>query len=142
MHEIRAYNAKVIEEFRANAGRVGGPLADTSILLLHHIGARTGTERVTPVAYTRHHGDRLVIVASNGGSPTDPSWSHNLRAHPTVDVEVGSERFTVLAQELTGAARAELWPSLVAAAPAVGAFQAATTRRIPVFALRRLGADG
>ena len=139
MRDAEDFNRRIVEEFRANAGRVGGSLAGTPILLLHHLGARTGIERVVPLAYSRHGDDELVVVASNGGSPTDPSWAHNVRAHPEVDVEVGDERFAVLARELTGATRAELWPSIVAAAPAVGAFQAATRRPIPVFVLRRLG---
>ena len=130
-------NDNVIAEFRANGGRVGGDLAGTPVILVHHIGARTGTERVTPLAYSSQADGRLVVAASNGGSPTHPAWYHNLKAHPTIEVELGAETFTALAEELTGTAHAELWPKLVAASPALGEFQAKTARRIPLFTLTR-----
>ena len=131
------FTESVIAEFRANHGRVGGDLADTPIILIHHLGARTRTERVTPLAYSSQADGRLVIAASNGGSPTHPAWYHNLKAHPTIEVELGTETFTVLAEEVTGAAHAELWPKLVAASPTLGEFQAKTARRIPLFTLTR-----
>ncbi len=131
------FNATVIAEFRANGGRVGGDLADTSILLLHHVGARSGLQRVTPLAYSRLGDGRIVIVASNGGSPTHPTWYHNLKTNPSVVVEIGTERFTARAEELDGAARARVWPELIAAAQAIDAFQAQTTRQIPVFTVTR-----
>ena len=131
------FNRTIVEEFRANGGRVSGTLAETTLLLLHHIGARTGIERVTPLAYSVQDGDRLVIVASNGGSPTHPDWYRNLKAHPCVEVEVGTQTFTVLAEELDDAARDRVWPDLVADAPTLGLYQAMTTRRIPVFLLTR-----
>ena len=127
----------MIAEFRANQGRVSGVLAGTPIILIHDIGATSGTERVTPLAYSLHADGRLVIAASNGGSPAHPAWYHNLKAHPTIEVEFGSETFTVLAEEAEGATRAELWPKLIAASPAVGEFQAKTARRIPLFTLTR-----
>lgn len=129
------FTANVIAEFRANDGHVGGNLAGTPIVLIHHIGARTRTERVTPLAYSSLADGRLVIAASNGGSPTHPAWYYNLRAHPTIEVELGAEMFTALAEELTGTAHAELWPKLIAASPTLGEFQAKTARRIPLFAL-------
>ena len=131
------FNTKMIEEFRANDGRVGGPWAGTTLILIHHIGARSGTERVTPLGCS-HQGDgRFAIVASNGGSPTHPDWYYNLKASPTIKAEVGAQTFTVVAEELDGPARAGLWPELVAEAPSVGEFQAKTTRQIPVFMLTR-----
>jgi deazaflavin-dependent oxidoreductase (nitroreductase family) len=130
------FNERVIAEFRANHGRVGGELADTSILLLHHVGA-SGVQRVTPLAYNRLGGGRIVIVASNGGSPRHPAWHHNLKTNPRVLVEIGTERFTALTEELDGAARAGVWPELIAAAPAVGKFQTQTSRQIPLFVLTR-----
>ena len=129
--------ASVIAEFRANHGRVSGDLAGTPIILIHHIGAKTQTERVTPLAYSAQPDRRLVIAASNGGSATHPAWYHNLKAHPTIDVELGTETFTVQAEEVEGAARAALWPKLVAASPSLGEFQAKTPRRIPLFTLTR-----
>ena len=131
------YNDKIIQEFRANGGHVGGPWTDTPMLLIHHIGAKSGTERVTPLAYFPHPGGRFVIVASNGGSPAHPGWYHNLKAHPVTKAEVGSQTFSVLAEELDGTARAELWPKLVAEAPTLGEHQGRTGRQIPVFMLTR-----
>jgi deazaflavin-dependent oxidoreductase (nitroreductase family) len=131
------FTENVIAEFRANHGRVGGVLAGTPIILIHHIGAKTGTERVTPLAYSSLPESRLVIAASNGGSPTHPTWYHNLKAHPMIDVELGSETFTALAEEVSGAGRAALWPKLVAKSPALGAYQAQTPRQIPLFTLTR-----
>ncbi|MGN6170850.1 MAG: nitroreductase/quinone reductase family protein [Solirubrobacteraceae bacterium] len=131
------FNDDVIAEFRANQGRVGGVLADTTIILIHHIGAKTRTERATPLAYSSLPDGRLVIAASNGGSSAQPAWYHNLKAHPTIDVEVGTETFTVMAKELVGTARAELWTKLAVASPALGEYQAKTARRVPLFALTR-----
>jgi deazaflavin-dependent oxidoreductase (nitroreductase family) len=131
------FNTKIIEEFRANEGRVGGPWAGTTLMLIHHIGAKSGIERVTPLACSPRGDSRFAIVASNGGSPTHPDWYHNLKANPRINVEVGSQTFTVLAEELDDTARAELWPKLVAEAPQVGEFQARITRQIPVFMLTR-----
>jgi deazaflavin-dependent oxidoreductase (nitroreductase family) len=132
------FDEQVIAEFRANGGRVGGWLAQTPVVLVHHIGAKSGTAYVTPLAYQPLCGG-LVIVGSNGGSPADPGWCHNLRAHPRIDVEVGAETFTVRAQELDDDARAELWPTLVAGAAVLGEYQATATRRFPVFLLTREG---
>jgi deazaflavin-dependent oxidoreductase (nitroreductase family) len=132
------YNTKIIEEFRANGGRVGGPWAGTPMILIHHIGARSGIERVSPLGCFPQADGRWAIVASNGGSPTHPDWYYNLRASPKIKAEVGTQTFTVVAEELDGTARARLWPKLVAEAPSVGEFQARTTRQIPVFMLTRL----
>ena len=129
------YNTAIIAEFRENGGRVGGPWAGTPMILIHHIGARSGIERVTPLACSAQAGGRYVIVASNGGSPADPDWCRNLRANPAITVEAGGRTFPVLAEELDGTARAELWPKLVAQAPALGEHQARTGRQIPVFML-------
>jgi deazaflavin-dependent oxidoreductase (nitroreductase family) len=127
----------VIAEFRANDGHVGGDLAGTPIILIHHIGAITRRERVTPLAYSLQADGSLVIAASNGGSPTHPAWFHNLKAHPPIKVELGAEWFTALAEEVTGDAHVALWPKLVATAPALAEFQAKTMRRIPLFTLTR-----
>ena len=127
-------NDEVIAEFRRNAGRVGGWLAGTPVLLLHHVGARSGTTYVTPLAYQPLRGG-LVIVGSNGGASAEPGWCRNLRAHPRIDVEVGTKTLTVRARELDDDARAEVWPTLVAGAPDLARHQATTTRRFPVFLL-------
>src|SRR5437764_14849360 len=134
---ISEFNEEVIAEFRANEGRVGGPLAGTPILLLHLIGAKSRIERVIPVAYKPQGDGTFVIVASNGGSATHPSWYYNLKANPRIEVEVDTKRLTATALGLDGAARADLWPNLIEAAPSIGEFQARTTRQIPLFVLSR-----
>jgi deazaflavin-dependent oxidoreductase (nitroreductase family) len=111
--EASDYNAEIIKEFRANHGRVGGMWAGTTLILIHHIGANSGIERITPVACSPQGGGRFAIWAANGGSPTHPNWYYNLKAHPRITVEVGTQTFTVLTQELDNTARAELWPKLV-----------------------------
>ena len=131
------YNASVIDEFRANGGSVGGPWEGFTLILVHHIGAKSKVERITPLGCFPQGEGRYAIVASSGGSATHPDWYYNLRANPRIEVEVGPETFTVLAEELDGAARAELWPTLVADAPQLGEFQAGIARRIPVFMLTR-----
>ena len=135
--EASDYNTEIIKEFRANQGRVGGPWVGTTLILLHHIGARSGIERVTPLGCSSLGDGRFVVVASSGGSPTHPQWYYNLKANPTTTVEVGAETFTVRVAELTGAARAEVWPTLVAQYPTLGEHQAKTTRQFPVFMLSR-----
>lgn len=131
------FNAKMIEEFRANGGRVGGPSADTTLILIHHIGAKSGTERVTPLSCFPQGNDRWAIVASNGGSPGHPAWYYSLKANPRIEVEVGTHTFTVLANDLDDVARAALWPELVAEAPQLDEYQSSLTRQIPVVMLIR-----
>ena len=136
--EASDYNTEIITEFRANHGRVGGVWTGTTLILIHHIGARSGAERVTPVACSPRGQGRLAIWAANGGSPAHPNWYYNLKAHPAITIEVGAETFTVLAEELDDTARAELWPKLVAEFPGqLDAVQAKTTRQIPLFLLTR-----
>lgn len=135
--EANDFNTKIVEEFRANEGRVGAPFEGTPMILIHHIGAKSGIERVTPLAYSSQGDGRFAIVASSGGSPNHPGWSYNLKANPRIKVEVGTQTFTALAEELDDTGRGELWPSLVAEAPAVGGHQAKTTRQIPVLMLTR-----
>ena len=129
------YNAAIVEEFRATGGHPGGDWAGTPMILIHHIGARSGTVRVTPLGYLPVGDGRFAVVASNGGSPAHPAWYHNLKANPVITAEVGAETLTVVAEELDDTARAELWPKLVARFPTVGKYQATTARQIPVFVL-------
>jgi len=131
------YNTRIIGEFRATGGHPGGEWAGTPMILIHHIGAKSGTERVTPLGCFPLGGGRLAIVASSGGSPAHPGWYHNLKAHSVITVEVGAETFTAAAEELDAAARADLWPRLVARYPTLSAHQAETTRQFPVFILTR-----
>jgi deazaflavin-dependent oxidoreductase (nitroreductase family) len=132
----RQLNQQVIEEFRANGGVPGGDFAGTPLLLLTTTGARTGELRTWPLVY-RQDGDRYVVGAANGGRPAHPAWYHNVSAHPRVTVEVGTETFPATAVELTGPERDEQWASLVAVRPEFAAFQAGTSRRIPLIALTR-----
>jgi len=122
-------------EFRATGGRVSDALVGTPVLLLHHVGKRTGTRRVTPLAYSCHSGGRLVVVATNGGAATHPAWLHNLRACPDVSIEVGADTITVRASEADGREREELWAEVVQQYPDVGRFASQTRRTIPVVVL-------
>ena len=129
-------NRRIVEEFRANGGRVGGPFEGRSMILVHHVGRRTGTARVNPLVHFRD-GDRYVIVASKGGAPTDPDWYRNLMAAGRTEVEVGTERFPVEVTEVTGAERARLWELVVAAMPGFADYQRSAGRVIPVLVLTR-----
>ena len=131
------WNDKIIAEFRANGGKVGGPFEGATLLLLHHVGARSGTERVAPLAYFPD-GDRMLIIASKAGAPTNPDWYHNLKANPRVDVELGTETVRVDAHELAPAERAEKWAEITTRAPGFADYQKKTERVIPVFALQRV----
>jgi deazaflavin-dependent oxidoreductase (nitroreductase family) len=131
------FNAEVVEEFRASGGYAAGPLAEFPLILIHHIGARSGVERVVPLVFFTRRDGVLMVIASNGGSCSHPAWYYNLKAHPEVTVELGTERFRVVAEELDAEARSLVWPTIVEQSPAAGEFQGAITRRIPVFVLTR-----
>src|SRR5258705_46510 len=108
MSERDEWNRKIIEEFRTNAGKVAGPFDGVGILLLHHRGAKTGTERVNPLAY-RRDGDNYVVFASKGGAPANPDWYHNVRANPVGEIEVGTDKVPVRARVAAGDERERLW---------------------------------
>ena len=128
------FNARVIEEFRANRGRVGAPFKDTPLLLLHHTGARSGKERVNPLAYLRD-GERYVVFASKAGAPTNPDWYHNLKAHPRVSIEVGTETVEVVASEAESEERERLFSAQTARSPQFIEYQKKTDRPIPAIIL-------
>jgi deazaflavin-dependent oxidoreductase (nitroreductase family) len=130
-------NKGVVEEFRSNAGRVGGYFSGAPMLLLHHVGARTGTERVNPLVYLRDGAD-MVVAATKGGAPTNPDWYHNLKAHPRVLVEVGTETFAVEAVEVIGDERDGLYRRLEQLRPAFAGYETRTDRVIPMFRLARV----
>jgi len=130
-------NLGIIQEFRANAGKVGGPFAGRSLLLLHTIGAKSGQPRINPVACISN-GDRLVIIASKGGAPTNPDWYHNLLANPLVTVETGTEQFQARATVAAEPERTRLYNQMVAAMPGFAGYQQKTTRIIPVIILTRV----
>ena len=135
---MSAFNASIIEEFRSNEGRVGGRFEGHPLILIHHVGARTGTERVTPVSCFPQSDDRFVIIASNGGGPTNPDWYHNLQAHSEIDVEFGAETFAVAVRKLETDERKRAWSDVVDAVPAVASTQNETRRTIPVLLLTRV----
>jgi deazaflavin-dependent oxidoreductase (nitroreductase family) len=132
------FNARIIDEFRANEGRVGGMFEGSTLLLLHHIGAKSGQRRVTPLVYLRD-GDRYVIFASKAGAPTHPAWYHNLLAHPDTEIEVGTDTLAVHAAEVTGEERKHLFEAQVNRSPQFGDYQRKTERVIPVIALAPRG---
>ena len=132
------FNAQIIEEFRANQGRVGGMFEGTTLLLLHHVGARTATNRVNPVVYDRD-GDRYVIFASKAGAPSNPDWYHNLKAHPNVSIEVGTDTIDVVADEAVGEERDRLFRRQTERSPGFAEYQAKTDRVIPVIVLTPTG---
>jgi deazaflavin-dependent oxidoreductase (nitroreductase family) len=132
------WNKGIIEEFRANRGKVGGRFANIPILLLHHKGARTGTVRVNPLAY-QPDDERFVVFASKGGAPTNPDWYHNLRANPDATVEVGTETISVRARVTEGEERERLWSSAKQAIPGFAAYEERTPRKIPIIVLERAG---
>jgi deazaflavin-dependent oxidoreductase (nitroreductase family) len=134
MTQVPDFNAQTIAEFRANGGKVGGNFAGAPLLLLHSIGARSGEDRIHPVMYMADQG-RYLVFASKAGAPTNPDWYHNLKAHPDVTIEVGSESIEVTAAEITGSERDELYSRQAALYPGFAAYQSQTTRRIPVVAL-------
>ena len=130
-------NQAIIDEFRANAGKVSGAFAGKTLLLLHTVGAKTGQERINPVACVAD-GDRLVIIASKGGSPTHPDWFHNLLAHPLVTVEFGTEQFQAQASIASEPERTRLYNKMVEVMPGFADYQRKTTRVIPVITLTRM----
>lgn len=134
--DFNELNRQVIAEFRANGGRAGGPVAGYPLVLVHHRGAKSGVERVTPlVPYVEN--DRIFIFASKGGSPENPAWFHNLVAHPDTEVEYGTDRFPVVARVLSGAERDEVYAKQVAVQPQFGDYARNTDRLIPVVELVR-----
>jgi len=130
------FNASIIEEFRANGGKVGGPFEGAPMLLLHTTGKRSGTERVNPLVYWPE-GEARVIFASKGGAPTHPDWYHNLMAQPDITIEVGSDTVPVHARSTEGEEYQDLWDRITAVMPGFADYQAKTSRRIPVIVLER-----
>lgn len=135
--DMQDYNKRIIEEFRANAGKLGGQFANMPLLLLTTVGAKSGQARVNPLAYFTD-GDRYLIVASYAGGPTNPPWYFNLVAKPTVEVEVGSERLTCVAQVLAEPERTQQYEKIAAASAAFAEYARKTSRAIPVIALSRV----
>ena len=136
MAEPNEFNKKIIDEFHANAGVVGAPFAGMKMILITTKGAKTGQVTTTPLVYSKD-GERIVIIASMGGAPKSPAWYHNLVANPEVEVEVGTEKFTVVASEAKGAERDSLFAKQAAVMPAFAEYEKKTTRKIPLMLLTR-----
>ncbi len=132
------WNDKIIEEFRANAGRVGGSFEGAPLLLLHSTGAKSGRERVNPMMY-RKVGDAWAVFASKGGADTNPDWYHNLLANPRAQIEVGTDRFDVTARTATDDEREPIWSAQKADYSGFAGYEQKTTRQIPVIILERAG---
>jgi deazaflavin-dependent oxidoreductase (nitroreductase family) len=130
------FNRNVVEEFRANGGKVGGPFEGGTLLLLHTTGAKSGKSRLSPLAYLTID-DKMLIIGSYAGAPKDPAWVHNLRANPKAYIEVGTEAYEVDVRELPADERDATYPKLTEVAPVFAEYQAKTTRAIPLFELTR-----
>lgn len=131
------WNEKIIKEFRENSGKVGGHFADRTLLLLHTTGAKSGEERINPVA-TIEDDDRLVIIASKGGADTNPNWYHNIVANPIVGVEYATEYFQAQATITSEPERTELYEKMTSSFSGFSDYKTKTSRVIPVLTLTRL----
>jgi deazaflavin-dependent oxidoreductase (nitroreductase family) len=136
MTDMQDFNAGIIKEFRANQGVVGGQFEGAPIVLITTTGAKSGKERINPLVY-RAEGDRIFIFASKAGAPTNPDWYHNLKAHPSVTVERGTERYVATAHELDREERDRVYSEHAAANPGFAEYQEQTDRVIPVVELVR-----
>jgi deazaflavin-dependent oxidoreductase (nitroreductase family) len=134
---MKAFNKSIVDEFRANDGKVGGPFEGATLLLLTTTGAKSGQPRLAPLACLSIDG-KMIIIGSKAGADTNPDWVHNLRANPSAHVEVGTDAKNVTARELPAEERDEAYPKVVAVAPGFGDYQAKTSRIIPLFELQRI----
>ena len=137
MNTPNNWNQAIIDEFRANSGKVGGPFEGSTLLLLHTVGAKSGQERINPVACVAD-GDQIMIVASKAGAPTNPDWYYNILARPQVTIEVGTEQFQAQATIAAEPERTRLFNKMVETMPGFGEYQKKTTRVIPVIILKRM----
>jgi deazaflavin-dependent oxidoreductase (nitroreductase family) len=135
MGDVSDWNDKIIEEFRANEGRVGGQFEGAPLLLLHTKGAKTGQARVSPVMYQKIDGG-YAVFASKGGAPTNPDWYHNLLADPRARAEIGTGTVEVTARVAEGDEREQIWSAQKAAYPGFADYERKTTRQIPVVVLQ------
>jgi deazaflavin-dependent oxidoreductase (nitroreductase family) len=134
MAEFNDWNKKIIDEFRASGGKVGGQFEGAPLLLLHTTGAKTGKARINPVMY-QADGDNHVVFASKGGAPTNPDWYHNLVANPRASIEVGDKTINVVAHVADDETRERLWPTWKQQYPGFAEYEAKTDRQIPVVVL-------
>ncbi len=134
MSDTNDWNRQVIEEFRANAGKVGGQFEGAPLLLLHSTGAKSGQERINPMMY-QADGDNYAVFASKAGAATNPDWYHNLVANPQASIEVGDRTVEVLAHVADDDSRDRLWSRQKERYPGFADYEAKTTRQIPVVVL-------
>ncbi len=137
MSTSNSQNQQIVDEFRANGGKVGGRFAGATLLLLTTTGAKSGKQTISPVI-CHDEGDRLIVYASAAGRPSNPAWYYNIVAHAEVSVEYGTERFAARATVTTGAERDRLWAEQVARMPSFAPYEENTDRIIPVIALERI----
>ncbi|MGH2506762.1 MAG: nitroreductase/quinone reductase family protein [Ktedonobacteraceae bacterium] len=137
MSEYNNFNDNVITEFRANSGKVEGYFTNTPLLLLTTTGAKSGQTRIAPLAYITDE-DRIIIIASKAGAPTNPDWYHNLLAHPVATVEIGEERFQVQATVAAEPERTRLYAKAAEQMSNFAEYERQTSRKIPVVALTRV----
>jgi len=133
---MKAFNKNIVDEFRANGGKVGGPFEGATLLLLTSTGAKSGQPRLAPLAYLTIDG-KTIIIGSKAGADTNPDWVHNLRANPRAHIEVGADGYDVIARELPPEEHDATYPKVVALAPGFGEYQSKTSRVIPLFELQR-----
>lgn len=129
------WNAAIIEEFRANAGKVGGNFEGAPMVLVHSTGAKSGEARVNPVVYQDLDGGAIAVFGSAAGRPNHPAWVHNLRAHPDTVIERGTETIPVRAREAEGDERERIWSKQKELMPGFADYEQKTTRQIPVVVL-------
>ncbi|MDT5093236.1 MAG: hypothetical protein QOH60_2599 [Mycobacterium sp.] len=134
--ELKSLNTGVVDEFRANSGRVGGAFAAANMLLLTTTGAKSGQLRTSPLIYENIDG-KMLIMGSYRGADVHPLWVHNLRKNPQAHIEVGAESYDVVARELPPDEHEKVWQQLIAVAPWFGEYQKLTSRVIPLFVLTR-----
>ena len=134
---LHEFNRGVVEDFRANGGKAGGPFEGGNLLLLHSTGAKSGQPRLSPLAYLTID-DKMLIIGAYAGAPKNPAWVHNLRANPAAHIEAGTEAYDVDVREVPPDEHGALYSKVVAVAPTFADYQSKTTRLIPLFELTRV----
>jgi deazaflavin-dependent oxidoreductase (nitroreductase family) len=138
--DFNDFNAKIIDEFRANEGKVGGMFAGADVVLITTTGAKSGKVRTNPLVYLPD-GERIVIIASNGGADTNPAWFHNVKANPEITIEVGTGKFDVTAEPIeSGPERDALYGRMAAVNAGFAEYEKKTSRVIPVVVLHKKAA--
>jgi deazaflavin-dependent oxidoreductase (nitroreductase family) len=138
MSEFKNWNDPIIAEFRANGGKVGGQFAGGKMLLLHTTGAKTGQERVNPLAYQELGDGKYAVFGSKAGMPSHPDWYYNLKANPQVKIEIGTETVEAVARVAKGEERERIWEQQKKDAPGFAEYEKKVTRKIPVVILERV----